>query len=65
MKDNPIHKVLQSKIIECIWKEFKDFIFKFICYLDHDKIIKNDLNILLEEFRKEFKLSKLDLNPGK
>ena len=65
IKDDLIYKDLQSKMIEFIWKGVKDFIVKFACYLEHDGIIKNDLHISLEEFREEFNLFKLDLEPSK
>ena len=59
IKNNKIYEGSQSRIVASIWRGVKDFILEFGDYLDNDEIIVNDLNSSMEEFREEFKLSKL------
>lgn len=56
MKSEIIDESTQLELIEAIWNEVKVFMLKYGCSLDENEIVKHDLTVSIEDFKKQFNL---------
>ncbi|WP_373529820.1 hypothetical protein [Nostoc sp.] len=56
VKNEIIDEIPRLELIEDIWKEIKSFMLKYDDSLNEKEIVKNDLTISIEEFKKQFNL---------
>ncbi|MBC6433241.1 hypothetical protein FM036_22015 [Nostoc sp. HG1] len=56
VKNEIIDGITRLELIEDIWKEVKSFMLKYGHSLNEKEIVKNDLTISIEEFKKQFNL---------
>ncbi|MEH2225174.1 hypothetical protein [Nostoc sp.] len=56
VKNEIIDEIPRLELIEDIWKEIKSFMLKYDHSLNEKEIVKNDLTISIEEFKKQFNL---------
>ncbi|MEH2240479.1 hypothetical protein [Nostoc sp.] len=56
VKKEEIDEITRLELIEDIWKEVKLFMLKYGHSLNEKEIVKNDLTISIEEFKKQFNL---------
>jgi hypothetical protein len=57
VKNKLIDEITQLDLVNVVWKEVKDFISKYGCFLDENEIVKDDLTSSIETFKKQFNLN--------
>ncbi len=56
VKNEVIDELTEGELVEEIWREVKLFMLNYGNSLDEKEIVKNDLTLSLEEFKKHFNL---------